>query len=270
MRYRTLPARRFPRTLALLGAPALLVALAPLAACNLQLSTDVEAKDQWTRSYPLTPTGQLIINSSNGGINVTAGDGDTVTVTAERIVKAGTEDVAKQQLALFEMKEDVKPDRVSIDSTSRGIMMNVSRRVNYTVTMPKGASLSLVNSNGEIVVTNIGGHFSAETSNGSVTATGLKQSAKVSTTNGVIDLGFESVSGEGIAAETTNGMITLSLPNSTNADFSARVTNGAIERDNLTLQVSEESRRRLDGRMGTGGARIRLETTNGAITVRGR
>lgn len=264
MRNRTLPARRSLLSLAVV------TAALTLGACNLQLSTDVEAKDQWTRSYPLTPAGQLIINSTNGRINVTAGDGDTVTITAERIVKAGTEDVAKQQLALFEMTEDVKPDRVSIDSTGRGFTMNVSRRVNYTVTMPKGASLSLVNSNGEIVVTNIGGHFSAETSNGSVTATGLKQSAKVTTTNGVIDLGFESVSGEGIAAETTNGMITVSLPNSTNADFSARVTNGAIERDNLTLQVSEESRRRLDGRMGTGGTRIRLETTNGAITVRGK
>jgi len=264
MRYRTLSPRRPAPFLALL------LALAPLAACNLQLSTDVEAKDQWTRSYPLTPGGELVIAGTNGRINVTAGDGDTVTVTAERIVKAGTEDVAKQQLALFEMKEDIKPDRVSIDSTGRGFTINVSRRVNYTVTMPTGASLSLVNTNGDILVTNVGGHFSAGTSNGRITATGLKQSAKVSTTNGVIDLAFDTVAGEGIAAETTNGMITLSLPNSTNADFSARVSNGAINRENLTLQVSEESRRRLDGRMGTGGVRIRLETTNGAITVRGK
>ncbi len=264
MRYSPAHARRSVLSLAVF------TATLTLAACNLQLSTDVEAKDQWTRTYALAPAGELVITSTNGRINVTTGDADTVTITAERIVKAGTEDVAKQQLALFEMKEDIKADRVSIDSTSRGIMMNVWRRVNYTVTMPKGASLSLVNSNGEIVVTNVGGHFSAETSNGSVTATGLKQSAKVSTTNGVIDLGFESVSGEGISAETTNGMITVSLPNSTNADFSARVTNGAIERDNLTLQVSEESRRRLDGRMGTGGTRIRLETTNGAITIKGK
>ncbi len=264
MRYSPAHARRSRLSLAVF------TATLTLGVCNLQLSTDVEAKDQWTRSCPLTPTGELAINTTNGRINVTAGDGDTVTVTAERIVKAGTEDVAKQQLALFEMKEDVKPDRVSIDSTGRGFTMNVSRRVNYTVTMPKGASLTLVSTNGEILVTNIGGHFSAEATNGSVTATGLKQSAKVSTANGVVDLGFDAVAGEGIAAETTNGMITVSLPNSTNADFSARVSNGAINRENLTLQVSEESRRRLDGRMGTGSARIRLETTNGAITVRGR
>ncbi|MSO49856.1 MAG: hypothetical protein EXQ49_08125 [Acidobacteria bacterium] len=264
MRYSPAHARRSLLSLAVF------TATLTLGACNLQLSTDVEAKDQWTRSCPLTPTGELAINTTNGRINVTAGDGDTVTVTAERIVKAGTEDVAKQQLALFEMKEDVKPDRVSIDSTGRGFTINVSRRVNYTVTMPKGASLTLVSTNGEILVTNIGGHFSAETTNGSVIATGLKQSAKVSTANGVVDLGFDAVAGEGSAAETTNGMITVSLPNSTNADFSARVSNGAINRENLTLQVSEESRRRLDGRMGTGGARIRLETTNGAITVRGR
>ncbi len=264
MRNRTRPARRSCLTLALL------LALTPLGACNLQLSTDVEAKDQWSRSYPLTPNGAVVIAGTNGRINVTAGEGDTVTVTAERIVKAGTEEVAKQQLALFDMKEDVKADRVSIDSTGRGFTINVSRRVNYTVTMPKGASLSLASTNGDILVTNVGGHFSAEATNGRVTATGLRQSAKVSTTNGLIDLAFDSVAGEGIAAETTNGTISVSLPNSTNADFSARVSNGAINRENLTLQVSEESRRRLDGRMGTGGTRIRLETTNGSITVRGR
>ena len=264
MRYSPAHARRSVLSLAVF------TAALTLGACNLQLSTDVEAKDQWTRSYPLTPTGELAITSTNGRITVTAGDGDTVTVTAERVVKAGTEDVAKQQLALFEMKEDVTPERVSIDSTGRGFTINVSRRVDYTVTIRKGASLTLVSANGDIRVTNVGGHFSAETSNGRVTATGLKQSAKVTTSNGVIDLAFESVAGEGIAAETTNGMITVSLPNSTNADFSARVSNGAINRENLTLQVSEESRRRLDGRMGAGGTRIRLETTNGAITVKGK
>jgi len=264
MRYALAHKRRSALSLAVFAAAL------TLSACNLQLSTDVEAKDQWTRSYPLAPTGELAIAGSNGQITVTAGDGDTVTVTAERIVKAGTEDLAKQQLALFEMKEDIQPDRVSIDSTGRGFTVNVSRRVNYTITLPKGASLSLANTNGDILVTNVGGHFSAETTNGRVTATGLKQSAKVITTNGVVDLAFEAVGGEGITAETTNGMISVTLPNSTNADLTARVSNGAINRENLTLQVSEESRRRLDGRMGTGGARIRLETTNGAIHVKGR
>ena len=263
---------RFPRTLStpralILGL--LVTALAPLGACHLQLSTDVEAKDEWTRSYPLTATGAVTIKNGNGKIEVIGGEGSTVTIIAERIVKAGTEAAAQEQLKLLEMKEDVAPDRVNVDSSIRGLSINVSRRINYKITMPKGASLSLSNSNGDILVTNVSGAFSAEASNGQITATSLQNSANVSTTNGVIELTFDQLGDKGITAETTNGTITVSLPKSTNADLSARITNGAINNEGLDLRVAEQSRRRLDGTLGTGGPSIRLEATNGAITIRG-
>ena len=248
----------------------LITALATLSGCNLQLSTDVEAKDEWTRSYQLTPNGTVTLKNGNGKIEVVGGDGSSVNIIAERIVKASTETAAKEQLTLIEMKEDVAEDRVSLDSSTRGISINVSRRINYKVTMPKGASLTLVSSNGDILVKNVSGKFSAEASNGRITALGLQGGTKVSTTNGVIELTFDKVGDEGITAETTNGTITLEMPKATNADLSARISNGAISNEGLDLKVSEQSRRRLDGTLGTGGPSIRLEATNGAITVRGK
>ena len=264
---------RFPRIFPAARALTLglmVAALAPLGACHLNLSTDVEAKDEWTRSYPLTATGAVTIKNGNGRIEVIGGDGSSVTIIAERIVKAGTEAAANEQLKLLEMKEDVAPDRVNIDSSVRGLSVNVSRRINYKITMPKGASLSLSSSNGDVMVTNVGGAFSAEASNGRITATSLQDSANVSTTNGVIELSFDHVGEKGVTAETTNGTITLSVPRTTNADLSARITNGAISNEGLDLRVSEQSRRRLDGTLGTGGPAIRLEATNGAITIRGK
>lgn len=264
---------RFPelslthRTLAL---GLFVTALVPLAGCNLQLSTDVEAKDEWTRSYQLTPDGSVTLKNGNGKIEVIGGDGSSVNIVAERIVKASTEAAAKEQLALLEMKEDVANDRVSIDSSTRGLTINVSRRINYKVTMPKGASLTLTSSNGDILVTNVAGKFSAESSNGRIIASGLQGGTKVTTTNGVIELTFDKVGDGGITAETTNGTITLAMPKATNADLSARITNGAISNDGLDLKVSEQSRRRLDGTLGTGGPSIKLEATNGAITIRGK
>ncbi len=244
--------------------------LTPLAGCNLELSTDVEARDEWKRSFPLTPNGSVALKNGNGRIEVMGGDGPTVTIVAERVVKASTEAAAKEQLALLEMKEDVTADRVSIDSSTRGLTINVSRRINYKVTMPKGASLTLASSNGDIVVTNVAGSFSAESSNGEIIATGLQGSTKVSTTNGVIELTFDKVGDGGITAETTNGAIRVAVPKTTNADFSARIQNGEISNEGLDLRVSEQSRRRLDGTLGTGGPSIRLEATNGAITIRGK
>ena len=247
----------------------LALSIVALGACNLQLSTDVEAKDQWTRTYPLTAEGELVLTTSNGRIEITGGDTDKVVVTAERIVRAATEEVANEQLRIFEMKEEIAPNRVSIDSSSKDVSLNVRRTVSYTVTLPRTAAVTLHSRNGEIRASNIGGHFAAESTNGRITATGLQQSANVSTTNGVIALTFDQLGGEGIRADTTNGTITVSIPSTANADLSARVTNGAITHEGLDLQVSETSRRRLDGRLGAGGLPIRLETTNGTITVKG-
>ena len=246
------------------------MAVAVATACNLQLSTDVEATDTWTRSYPISASGTLVITSSNGRVDVTAGDVDTIEVTVERIVKAGTEEAANEQLQAFEIKEDIAPDRVSLDSASRGLQINVSRRANYTVRVPRSIAVTLESSNDDLTVTGVTGPFSASASNGRIRGLDLAGSARATTTNGVIELTMTAVAEGGVTAETTNGQVTVSIPSNANADISARVTNGNISHSNLDLQVSESSRRRLDGRLGAGGPAVRVETTNGAVRIVGR
>jgi len=247
---------------------ALLAATLFTGACGLQLSTDVEAKDQWTRSYPISATGTLSITSGNGRVTVEAADIETIEISAERIVRAGTEEAAKEQLTLIDMKEEVSADRVSLDSSMRGVNIGVSRRVNYTVKVPKTLAVTVESSNGEITVTGLTGAFTASASNGRITGTDLSGSARATTSNGVVDLTMRAVTGD-ITAETSNGQVTITVPRATNATLSARVSNGAITHDNLDLAVTESSRRRLDGRLGTGGPSIRVETTNGAIRLIG-
>lgn len=245
--------------------------LVATGACNLNLSMGAEARDQWTRSYPISATGSLTIKSGNGIITVEAGDRTTIEVTAERITKASTDEAAKEQLALFDIKEEVSPDRVVIDSTSRGgITVNVSRRANYTVKVPAGLNVTLESSNGEIIARGVAGAFSASSSNGRIRGEGLRGSVKASTTNGVLELDLDALGPDGVRAETTNGMITVTMPSGSNADLSARVTNGDISHDGLNVTVAESSRRRLDGRIGAGGPLVSLETTNGAIRVKGK
>ncbi len=237
-------------------------------ACGLQLSTDVEAKDQWTRSYPISSTGTLSITSGNGRVTMEAADIETIEISAERIVRASTEEAANEQLKLIDMKEEVSADRVSLDSSVRGVNIGVSRRVNYTIKVPRTLAVIVESSNGEITVTGLSGALTASASNGRITGTDLRGSARATTTNGVVTLTMAAVTGD-ITAETTNGQVTLTIPRATNATLSARVTNGAISHENLDLQVTETSRRRLDGRLGTGGPSIRVETTNGAIRIIG-
>jgi len=248
---------------------ALLVSTLVGTSCGLQLSTDVEAKDQWTRSYPISATGTLSIMSGSGWVVVEAADIQTIEISAERIVKAGTEEAANEQLKLIDMKEQVSADRVSLDSSVSGITMGVSRRVNYTVRVPRSLAVTVESSNGKITVTGLNGALSASATNGQIIGTDLSGSARATTTNGEVELTMAAVTGD-ITAETTNGLVTLTLPRATNATLSAQVTNGGISHENLDLQITETSRRRLDGRLGTGGPSIRVETTNGAIRIIGQ
>ena len=247
---------------------ALLASTLVAGACGLQLSTDVEAKDQWTRSYPISATGTLSITSGNGRVTVEAADIETIEISAERIVRAGTEEAANEQLKLIDMKEEVRPDRVSLDSSLRGVTIGVSRRVNYSIKVPRALAVTVESSNGEITVTGLTGALVASASNGRITGTDLQGSARATTTNGDLTLTMAAVTGD-ITAETTNGQVTITVPRTTNASLSARVTNGGIVHENLDLTVTESSRRRLDGRLGTGGPSINVETTNGAIRIIG-
>lgn len=252
------------------SAALLILAAAVSTACNLQISTDVEAKDTWTRSYPITATGSFSIINGNGRITVDAADINTIEVTAERIVRAGTEEVANEQLKLWEIEEQVSADSVSLDSSTRGLTVRVSRNAHYTVRVPRGLAVTLKSSNGDVAVTGLTGAFSASASNGRITGNDLHGSAQVSTTNGVIHLTMAAIAENGVSAETTNGQVIVTLPRTANANLTARVTNGAISHENLDVQVVEQSRRRFDGRLGTGGPTVRVETTNGEVRIVGR
>jgi DUF4097 and DUF4098 domain-containing protein YvlB len=253
---------------ALAGATALL-----LSACNLNISTGAEARDQWQRHYTLASGGLLEIRNTNGVIQIDSTDGDAVDVTADRVVRAVTDQAAKDALAGFEIKETADPNHIVLDSTNRGgmdLVVNGSRHVDYHIRAPRGANVRLTTTNGNITMAGprVTGTFRAESTNGRIRATGLENSAQVTTTNGTIALEVTTLGEDGLTCETTNGGITLTVPPALNARLSARVTNGAITTTDLSVAIAEQSRHRLDGTIGTGGPAIKLATTNGAIQIK--
>lgn len=256
-------------------ATAVLASASLLSACNVELSMKGEARDKWQRHYTLARGGSVEIRNTNGVIQVTPGSGDEVDITAERIVQAPTDQAAKDGLAGFEIHETAGPDRIVIDGTGRGgglnFTFNLSRRVDYSVRLPEWANLTLSTTNGNITVDGkLMGSFRAEATNGRINASGLENGVSATTTNGAITIDVTRLGEDGVSCETTNGTIDLTVPHTVNARLSVRVTNGAIRPEGLNLAVSEQSRRRLDATLGTGGPTIKLETTNGAVRIRGK
>lgn len=247
-------------------------ALVAVSACHVDLSSGAEARDEWKRNYTLTPGGSFELRNTNGRILIEAGDGNVVDVVATRIVKAPTDEAAKDALTRFEIRETVAPDRVALDSSSRsfGFEINMSRRVEYVVRVPRSAAVRVDETNGDIEVSGLGGPLHIEATNGRVRGRALENSATVTTTNGTVALEFAKLGERGVSCDTTNGTIEVTLPPHAKASLTARVTNGAITTSGLDLAVVEKSRRRLDASIGGGGPQIKLETTNGAIQIKGR
>jgi Putative adhesin len=256
-----------------LACVALLPAAFAVGACDLSLGNMTgRATEEWTHTYPLSKGGEVHIGNTNGKIEVEGVDGNTVEVRAEKIAKSATEDAARELLPRIKINEDAKPDRVSVETEKiSGIMIGAGFEVRYHVKAPKDAVINLTNTNGVIALTGLAGKVSAHTTNGSVTGKTLTGGMDGRTTNGSVNIDMASVGSQKISLHTTNGSVTLSLPDAAKADIDASCTNGGINVSRLDkLEITDRSRRHIEGKLNGGGTSITLETTNGAIRVRPR
>ena len=247
-------------------------ALLGLAGCGV-IDLGSEAKETWTKHYTLDRGGEFAVRNTNGRIEIVAGDGDGIDVTATKVARASSDDGAKDVLKQMSIKESVAPDRVSLESAfdSIGFSLVSSRRVDYVVHVPRWINVDLRSTNGEQKISDLGGTLKASTTNGTIDGEGLTGSARASATNGRIAIDFAKLGGGDISCDTTNGRIALTLPGDAKASLSASVTNGSISTDGQGWSVSEKSRHHLEGALnGGGGTQIRLETTNGSIGVKAR
>ena len=245
-----------------------------LAGCDVAFHGHLTARatDEWTRTYPLTAGGEVRIVNTNGKIEIEGVDGSTVEVRAERIARAATDAAARELLPRIGIKEDVTPDRVSLETERMsGFMIGAGFEVRYHVRAPKNAVINVTNTNGQVALTALDGKVRAHTTNGGVNGKELTGGVDARSTNGGVTIDMAAVGPDSISLRTTNGGVTLTLPDSAKADLSASCTNGGINVSALDkLEVSDQSRRRVQGRLNGGGTAIELRTTNGGIRVRPR
>jgi hypothetical protein len=250
----------------------LLPALLVVTGCVPIHDQSARATDEWTRTYKLNAGGEIRIANTNGKIEVEGAEGSTVDVRAERIARGTTEDAARELLPRIKIVEDATPDRVSIETERmNGIMLGVSFEVRYHVKAPKNATVTVTNTNGQVVLTGLTGKVNARTTNGGVKGEALGGAVDARSTNGAVTIDMASLGSERITLHTTNGGVVLTLPETSKADLSASVTNGGISVGEFqNLDVAEKSRRRFEARLNGGGTPIELQTTNGGVRIRPR
>lgn len=195
----------------------------------------------------------LRVRTMKGDIQVREGTGATAIVTASRKSGRGSTDGIT-----FDVRRDgfgvticaIYPHTRRCDEDGYQSSWRRSdgdlASVNFTVELPRGVKLLASTGNGDVNVRGAGDEVHASSGNGEVRVLG---------------------SGGRVRASTGNGSIELRLPASLSADIVANVSLRRFETEFPMQLPSRFSGRRIEGKIGEGGRRIRVSTGNGRVAL---
>ncbi|MFI5058906.1 MAG: DUF4097 family beta strand repeat-containing protein [Candidatus Acidiferrales bacterium] len=218
---------------------------------------------EFNQSYPLQPGGSFELQNVNGAVEVQAWDRDTVEIRAVKSAKQKESDLERVSIEV-----DAKPAAISV-ATHYPQNEGVEVAVEYIVHVPHSARVEHIGTvNGTLRIAGVEEVEDLHTVNGNIEVYESGGNVHAHTTNGNVHLELAHVQEKnGAIAETTNGSVLLAVPADTQADLEARCLNGNFMSE---LPVSMEGSlrpREMHGRLGNGGAPIRLRTVNGGIRV---
>ena len=266
--------------------PVLLLSGLLAAGCDIQTSADGhfdidfasgKATDTWSRTYTVEPGGRFELINVNGRITAEPGDGKDVVVEGKRTAKGRSDEAAKEMLAKLEIREEVGGSSVRVESRPPRMSGFGGHEIEWTVKVPKGIIVDFRTTNGGVRLNGLSGEVHAKTTNGGVRGVNLVvDSLEASVVNGgvEIELGAPLDATDTVELTTVNGGVQLSLPSESKATIAARAVNGGVRAaDDLNVQREDgdesdrEQRRRLNGTMNGGGAKVNVNTTNGGVRL---
>jgi hypothetical protein len=162
---------------------------------------------------------------------------------------------------------DVGVDNIEGAITIRNIVGNVSvESVSGSVTLDNvRGNVSASSTNQGLHITRARGNISAETTNGSIVMRDIDSShVTANTINGICDYDGTIRDGGRYYLGAFNGQITISVPERTDAAFTVRTVNGRIVSE-FPVPLRGSNQNRISFTLGSGSARIDLESHNGSI-----
>lgn len=255
-----------------------------LAACDIKAENgnfDIDfaagkATDTWSRTYTIEPGGRFELLNVNGRITAESTDGKDVVVEGKRSAKARSDEAAKERLAQLEIREEVGGSLVRVESRPPRMSGFGGHEIEWTVKIPKGLIVDLRTVNGGVRMIGLTGELYAKSTNGGIRGTRLiVDKIEASVVNGgvEIELGAPLDATDSIELSSVNGGVALALPAESKATIAARAVNGGVRvSEDLKATQDEESheferRRRFNGTLNGGGAKVNATTTNGGIRI---
>lgn len=233
----------------------------------------VDETERFSQTYPLSANGRVSVSNVNGSVTIETWDRNEVKLD---YVKTAED---REKLASFQVKINSRADSFSVetdyDESRRdgrdNWRNNGKTEVQYNLTVPRNAVLNEIETvNGSISIANAANSTKASSVNGQIRATNLRGAANLSTVNGTIEADFDQLqTGSRISLDIVNGQANLVIPSDANATVKADTVNGNIVNDfGLPVRKGEYVGRDLYGKIGSGDVQIRLNSVNGALSLK--
>lgn len=219
------------------------------------------------KELPLAANGGLIKvdGRQNGGVSVKGWDRPEILVRARVEAQAPTD--AEAHALANQVRVETAGGNIYADGPQ--VRDKSWWSVSYEVFVPRRSDLELKAHNGGISISGVGGNLNFETTNGGVSLQEISGNVKGRTANGglSVKLSGNRWEGEGLDVQTSNGGVNLLVPENYSARLVTGTVNGGLHLG-IPVPGKTPAEKQLSTDLGSGGATIRLMTTNGGVSVK--
>lgn len=200
----------------------------------------------------------------NGGVAVRGWDGNDVRVSARIQAQAPTEAEARELTGRVRVVTNGGAIHAEGPERERDAWWSVS----YEIMVPRRMDVTVDTHNGPIAVQDVNGRMTLRAQNGPLALSRVGGAVNARVQNGPISvvLAGNRWNGEGLDAESVNGPVQLSIPRDYSARLEVGTTWGPVDLD-IPLPEGYRRGRHITTVLGSGGAPVRVVTTNGPLAV---
>jgi len=225
---------------------------------------------EFKKTVPMEANGRFTLDTYKGSIRITAWDQPQVDIQARIVAdKSGW------------FPEPVEEVEIRVDQSASGVRVKTDYRraswslvegnlanVNYTIRVPRNASLSVKDYKSETEISEVQGAVEFDTYKGTARLTGLRGGLELETYKGDIRASFASFSARS-HIETYKGTIDLTLPRASAFDMHADLERHAtLDCDFPRTLHSGRRQREMHSTVNGGGPELRVTSYRGSIRLR--
>jgi DUF4097 and DUF4098 domain-containing protein YvlB len=242
-------------------------ALVLLSATQL-LGATFATSSRVVREFPIDASGSVWIDNPFGSIDVIGGDGNVVSVTAERLLTA-TDPAALKEAAdgvaiSFEGDSKVRLVR-TLMPPAHNARWNVT--VNYVINIPRGLNVKIGSKAADhIRIAHVNGSVTVNGFTATLIMEGVVGASAVSMVNGRIIYDYTQKPVSKAQVQAVNADIDIYVPPNSNLDWIANTLNGDIL-TTFPIRAGRFTGTVFHGVIGGGGPTINTETMMGRVLL---